>query len=106
MFIFTATAKFIDTNDVDKNGNPPMVLRALSGHSPRNLNIISGSLSKLKGFENNKHYAILAFDKHLENSRQFTYVNIGELSTIEVIREMESSPLKIAIKNNDTDISN
>lgn len=79
-----------NSKEADKNGEMPILLKALAGKSI-NKSILAGTIAKSSGFELNKSYMVqIAEGKPSdEYGRQFNFTNLGEVSGLELIKAIK-----------------
>lgn len=102
--LFVASCKSFNNGNVDKNGKEPMVLKPISGTSPRGLNVISGTSAELQGFEKGKMYIVDATEGELYTRedgttvRSFNFDAIAEVNPFEALAHAKSEPVKLLIQ--------
>lgn len=79
-----------NSQNADKNGNYPVLLKAIAGKTV-NRSILAGTLAMSEGFELNKTYLVQISEKEYsaQYGRQFSFTNLGEQKGLDIIRSVK-----------------
>lgn len=101
---FIASVKKWNNGTADGKGMDPVVLKPFSGHSPRGLNVISGTSAELQGFKVGTTVVVSAVETEPYTNpatgkvtRSFNFDNIAEINPLEALAHAQSNPLTVEI---------
>ena len=110
--VFIATAKKFNRlgHQFDKHGLQNIVLVPLAGISPRNLNVIAGTVAEKEGFNANTTYVVRGLEQEPYTNpetgvttRSFNYTMIAEIGAMDafkMLQEDKMGKLTTLIKEN------